>query len=84
MTIQQKFAQLRAEEKEANLVKPIDVRSGCKVSWAIYEREEDARAKSKFAIREAELCEELGYDFGYMTPGDVRQLSNGHWEVVLP
>jgi len=60
------------------------MRVGCKVSWNYYDKLADAEACSKAAIHNAEIQESLGYDFGYCSPGSIRQRENGQYEVCLP
>lgn len=84
LTLQQQYEQLRRDEQSANLPKPLSERSGCKVSWAVYATQEEANKRAVFARRKADLDAELGYEFGYLTPGTVTQLTDGTWEVVLP
>jgi hypothetical protein len=62
---------------------PVDRRGGCKVSWNYYDNEADAKQASAVAIQEAEYVAELGYDFGYCSPGSIA-LVNGRYEVCLP
>jgi len=59
-------------------------RSGCKVGWLIYDRLEDATAAAAAAAHNAENQWALGYDFGYCSPGTVRVLDNGQFQVCIP
>ena len=65
------------------------VRSGCKVSWYYYKKREDAEACSVAAKHNAIRQEQLGYDFGYCSPGSIEMAHPssehaGMWEVCLP
>lgn len=58
-------------------------RSGCKVSWNTYEKEETAREAAMAAQLNASNMECLGFDFGFCVPGEVKKVSDG-WEVCIP
>ena len=70
------------------------MRSGCKVSWNYYDSREDAEACSEAARHNAVRQRQLGYDFGYCSPGSIMWAEpgkggkqageNGRWEVCLP
>lgn len=45
--------------------------NGCKVSWLIYDKIEDAMEAAKAAYHNAQLDASLGYDFGFQTPGKI-------------
>jgi Neuraminidase (sialidase) len=65
-----------------------NVRSGCKVSWYYYAKKEDAEKAAEVAKHNAAIQWELGYDFGYCSPGSIR-LSDwedykGLYEVCIP
>jgi hypothetical protein len=62
---------------------PISTRTGCKVSWATYATEEEAKTAAKYAQLAAALRAAQGYDFGYLTPGAISRVQDG-WEVVFP
>jgi hypothetical protein len=67
--------------------KAITSRSGNKVGWLYYKTKKDAIAASKLAVIEAEHKSALGYDFGYLWPGSIRQTfvdGKKLWEVVIP
>lgn len=77
--------------KEMRYPKPVKSRIGCKVSWNYYQTEGEAETCAKAARHNAEIAESLGYDFGYQSPGFIRQVSaedwpeyGGLWEVCLP
>ena len=65
-------------------------RGGCKVAWHYYDKLEDAQAASKAAIHNAQIQWDLGYDFGYCSPGSIRRMDNpsipnhGRYEVCIP
>jgi len=50
---------------------------GCKVCWRTYANEKDAAAASLVALAEARHMEELGYDWGYQSPGHIRPVEGG-------
>ena len=52
---------------------PVKQRGGCKVSWNYYDNEDDAKACSDAARRNAQLQAALGYDFGYCAPGSIEK-----------
>lgn len=63
-------------------------RGGCKVSFRYYKTEEEANAAAEIAKHNARIDRSLGYDFGYMCPGDVRLIEHdgelkGLYEVVV-
>ncbi len=60
-----------------------DSRVGCKVSWYIYAKREDAETAAIAAQHNATIQSELGYDFGYCSPGSIEQVGGG-WEVCIP
>ena len=75
----------RSYPKEDNL------RSGCKVGWYYYRKREDAELASEVARHNAAIQWELGYDFGYCSPGSIRWIEDewgpaykGMWEVCHP
>jgi hypothetical protein len=47
--------------------------SGCKVGWVTYDNEAEAREAGVKARAEAIEMASRGYDFGYQSPGEVRQ-----------
>jgi len=73
---------------------PKTFRVGCKVSWNYYETEAEALIAAKAAIHNAAVQESRGYDFGYQSPGSVKQMKpdlkgewaefSGLWEVCMP
>lgn len=50
--------------------------------------EKKAKAASRIAIKIAKEKRELGYEFGYRTPGEITYYADGMyahmWEVVIP
>jgi len=60
-----------------------DLRSGCKVSWMTYDKREDAEACSEAAHWNAAIKWDLGYDFGYCSPGSITE-KDGRFEVCIP
>ena len=63
--------------------KPDVYRGGCKVSWHYYKDEATAKKAVEAAIHNAKIDESLGYDFGYVSPGSIKQVDGGMWEVVV-
>lgn len=61
----------------------VSCRGGCKVSWATYATEEQAREVAEWAEKRAEQKAEQGYDFGYQCPGSITKTDKG-FEVCLP
>jgi hypothetical protein len=62
---------------------PISDRHGCKVGWNTYATEAEAKAAAEWAKVEEQRKAELGYDFGYQSPGSISKVPRG-WEVVMP
>ena len=66
------------------------LRVGCKVGWRYYDREIDAKYCAKAAVHNAKIKSELGYDFGYCSPGSIRKIDAdgseyaGMYEVCIP
>lgn len=70
------------------------LRSGIKVSWYYYASEADAKKASEAARHNAQIQWNLGYDFGYQSPGHVVLMGNpepygrkelaGLYEVCIP
>ena len=71
------------------------VRSGCKVSWLYYAKEEDARKAAAAAKANAKILAAQGFDFGYQSPGYIDKLADdlsikewseyaGMYEVCIP
>lgn len=61
-----------------------EIRSGIKVGWRIYAKKADAEKCAKAAKHNAYLQAEKGFDFGYQSPGSIRKLENGKFEVCIP
>lgn len=67
----------------------LDTHAGCKVAWATYNDEAEARAAAEKAEKDAVRKASLGYDFGYCVPGEIRHFAehpeHGEvWIVTLP
>jgi hypothetical protein len=63
---------------------PLRTRSGNKVAWNIYASEEEARVTSRVAVHNASIKEKQGYDFGFCSPGSIKKLDSGEFEVCIP
>ena len=68
---------------------PDGIRVGCKVMWNYYRDRKAAEECSKAAEYNAHIQRDLGYDFGYCSPGSIRTAHEsseyaGMWEVCLP
>lgn len=61
-----------------------DIRSGCKVGWRRYTKKADAKACAEAAKHNAAIDRDLGYDFGFCTPGSIETLKDGRFEVCIP
>jgi len=57
---------------------------GCKVSWYTFAKEADAKVAAKLAEEDAKELWAVGFDFGFMCPGDITELKDGTFEVVIP
>jgi hypothetical protein len=60
------------------------IESGCKVGWHIYATEAEAEACADAARINAQRMASLGYDFGYLSPGDYTRDRDGNFRVVVP
>jgi hypothetical protein len=70
---------------ELECPKPIKVQAGCKVSWYTYDKEADALKASAWAKVERERKWALGYDFGWLMPGEINRIADGTlWIVTMP
>lgn len=58
-------------------------RSGCKVGWYYYADEATAQRAAKIARHNAAIDAGQGYDFGYCSPGSVRKMQDGTYEVCV-
>ena len=60
--------------------------TGCKVGWKTYGYDEWVLANvcSEAAKHNAKIQENLGYDFGYCSPGSIEVLSDGRYKVCIP
>lgn len=63
---------------------PVRTRSGAKVGWNYYTDKTAAEECSAAAQHNAGIKWELGYDFGYCSPGSIKKLDSGEYEVCLP
>jgi hypothetical protein len=63
-------------------------RTGGKVSWLYYKTLRTALKASKIARDDADRQAEMGYDFGFCTPGHVELVEKGEhaglYEVTIP
>lgn len=62
---------------------PVSQRSGNKVGWETFATKGEAEKCAEWARTEAEIKLAMGYDFGYCSPGSIREVENG-FEVCLP
>jgi hypothetical protein len=66
----------------------IDNPQGCKVGWAVYDNEAEAKARAAEEEIARERKFKQGYDFGYQWPGSIKhypdhpKLGVECWEVV--
>jgi hypothetical protein len=61
--------------------------SGCKIGWAYYDNEAEARERGKAESIRRDSLAARGYDFGYAWPGSVEHMpdhaKHGEcWKVV--
>lgn len=71
----------------SNLLKypePAEDKSGCKVCWRYYKTEAEAKECSKVAIHNAKIDSYHGYDYGYCSPGSIKETDDGLFEVCCP
>jgi hypothetical protein len=47
---------------------------GCKIGWAYYDNEDEAKERAKAEERNRERKFELGFDFGYSWPGSIQHI----------
>jgi hypothetical protein len=59
-------------------------RTGCKVSWLRYKTLAEAEQASDAAKHNAKIVANLGFDFGYQSPGEIIKMDSGLYEVVIP
>ena len=64
--------------------KPVRTEHGCKGSWYSYQTKDEAQFVAELAHEQGQWLEDAGFDFGYMTPGEIKQEDNGLWTVVIP
>lgn len=57
--------------------------NGCKVGWMFYADRADAEEAATVARAEAKYKAGLGFDFGYQTPGEIKEV-NGQFRVTVP
>ncbi len=63
------------------------MRTGIKVSWYYYKSREDAEKAAIAARHNAQIQMQLGYDFGYQSPGSIQNPNGFHpdlYEVCIP
>ena len=78
------------KDYEARIAKfepcPVSVRSrtGNKVSWFYYATLEQAQIASQWAAAQAEWYWQLGFDYGYCSPGSIRETDDQLFEVCFP
>jgi hypothetical protein len=53
--------------------------SGCKVGWLFYKDKATAEKAAEIADKEGERLADKGYDFGYQSPGAIRQVKDGQF-----
>ena len=58
-------------------------RGGCKVYWDIVATEEQAKKVREWALVEAEIKEQQGYDSGYCSPGSIEKVKDGFEVCIL-
>lgn len=63
---------------------PLRSRSGCKVAWNYYATFKEAQECSDAAFHNAEIRWHQGYDFGYCSPGSIKLIQDGTYEVCIP
>lgn len=64
---------------------PVRTSSGCKVGWYTYSTLPEAEAASEIAVATAvRMIVDSGYDFGYSSPGDIRENADGTFTVTVP
>ena len=60
--------------------------SGCKVGWAFYSTEDEAKVRADRESVARERKFEQGYDFGYLWPGSYKKVNDREygecWMVV--
>jgi hypothetical protein len=69
--------------KEKAYPKYDDSRSGNKVGWLYYTSKDKALEASGVAKHNAEIRWAEGFDFGYQSPGSIREV-DGRFEVCIP
>ncbi len=62
---------------------PLRTRFGCKVNWRYYGTLKEAEEAAVLARHNALIDERLGYDFGFCTPGEIRKMDDGTFEVCV-
>jgi hypothetical protein len=64
---------------------PKSIRSsvGSRVCWHVYATLAEAKIAAEIAEYNADIDERAGYDFGFMIPGTIREVHDGH-EVCCP
>lgn len=64
--------------------KAASIRSGCKVGWYTYATREEAEEAAAAARWNAGIKARYGYDFGYCSPGEIRETAAGEFVVTIP
>lgn len=59
-------------------------RSGCKVGWVTVDNQAEATKLAKQARKSAERMWDQGYDFGFQSPGQVKDHGDGTYTVTTP
>lgn len=62
---------------------PVRVRGGCKVGWKTYTTRREAEIAAKYAAKLADWKADLGFDFGWQSPGSIEEVPGG-FEVCFP
>lgn len=64
-----------------------EYKGGCKVGWRYYVSLDDAQAASEVAVREGMYKADLGFDYGYCSPGSIEKvecLGQTLYKVCVP
>ncbi len=62
--------------------KPASQRVGNKVRWETFATREEAEKCAAWALQEAQIKFEMGYDAGYCSPGSITE-KDGKFEVCI-
>jgi hypothetical protein len=64
---------------------PMEYRSGCKVSWYTFRTMKEAKIAAQHAELDASYKAHLGYDFGWLWPGEIhKDHSRRRYTVTFP